>query len=414
MIRRLRQEEGGWALLTAVVVMTLMLSFGLAAYATVGTQTSQSKRERNSEASFTLSEGALSQQGYVLGYNWPANAADSYVDCSYGAGATSTPASQCPQPGNLTGGNFNQVDYTAGASWKTVVRDNRRGSGNSDFYGTDVNTTACMGASTVPCTYDANKDGKLWVRASATVRGRTRTIVALLKRERLTESFPRATLKADHFATTNNGNKVIIDSTGGQIVTRCVAVTGSNCNNYQADKGQVTPDGAIVQEPAQSAPTMDAAQLERFKAVANGTSPKTYYTSCPASLTGAVVYIDLPAATQCSYGANDTFNTAAAPGMVIMPRGTLTLGGGVTYNGVIYMGNLQNSAETVLSVGANASVVGGVIIDGSGGVEVGSSGAGGQNEPNLKFAPNAYNNLFSFGTAGLAQNTWRELPAGTQ
>lgn len=413
MIRRLRQEEGGWALLTAVLVLSLMLSFGLAAYATVGTQTSLSKVERNSEASFTLSEGALTQQGYVLGFNWPANT-PGFQDCSYGAGTNNTPAGQCPQPANLTGGNFTQVDYNAGASWKTVVRDNRRGTANSDFYGPDVNTTPCMAATTVPCTYDANKDGKLWVRASATVRGRTRTIVALLKREKLTESLPRATLRADHFATTNNGNKVIIDSNGSQIVTRCVAVTGPSCNDYEANKGQVTPNGSIVQDPPQPAPTMDDAQLERFKAVAMSSSPVTYYTSCPSSLTGAVVYIDLPTATQCSFNGNGIFNSATSPGLVIMPRGSVALGGGVSYHGVLYLGNKQNTSGAVLSVGGNANVLGGVIVDGPGGIDVGSSGSGGQNQANLQFSANAFNSLSTFGTAGLAQNTWRELPAGTE
>jgi len=392
----------------------MMMSFGLAAYAIVDTQTGESKKERNRESSFNLTEGALQQQGYVLGFNWPATAPAAYPDCSFGAGANVTPAGQCPQPANLVGGNFSQVDYAQDASWTTVVRDNRIGAAaplNSDFYDSTVDTTPCMGTTTVPCRWDANADGKLWVRASATVRGRTRKLVALLKRERLTEGFPRVTVKADRFRTTNKGNKLIIDSTGGQIVTRCQHVpTDGRCEDYEANKGQVSPAGSIVREPPQTAPTMDDGQLARFKAAAMSSNPVTYYTSCPSSLTGPVVYIDVPAGTQCSFSGSPTWNTPLAPGLVIMPQGRLRFTGGPTFYGVLYLANKDNYTGDALDMGGNAEVIGGVIIDNGAGISVGSSGDGGSNGPNLKFSANAFNALATFGTAGLIQNTWRELP----
>jgi len=408
MARRLRHEEG-WAVVTAVMVLMVMMSFGLAAYSVVDAQTAESKKDRNREASFNLAEGALQEQGYVLGFNWPA-AAPGYTDCAFGPAVNVSPAGQCPQPANLVGGNFSQVDVASGASWTTVVRDNPVAPGqNGDFYDSSVNTTPCMGLATVPCRWDANGDGKLWVRASATVRGKTRTLVALLKRERLTEAFPRATVKSDHFSTSNNGNKVIIDSTGGQIVTRCQNVpSGRPCADYEANKGQVTPAGAIVQEPAQTQPTMDTAQLGRFKAAAQSSNPPAYFTSCPSSLTGPVVYIDVPAGTTCSYTSNPVWNSFTAPGLVIMPHGKMNLGGGSTFYGVLYFANQENATDDVLTIHGNAEVIGGVIIDNGGGIDAGSSG--GSNEPNLQFSANAFNSLATFGTAGLIQNTWRELP----
>jgi hypothetical protein len=410
---RLQREEG-WAVVTAVMVLMLMMSFGLAAYAVVDTQTAESKKDRNREASFNLSEGALQEQAYVLGFNWP-GAAPGYVDCSSGAGADSTPPGVCPQPANLVGGNFTQVDVAQGAIWKTSVRDNRISPGgavqNSDFYDPTVETTACMGTNTAPCRWDANGDGKLWIRASATVRGKTRTLVALVKRERLTEDFPRVALKADHFSTSNNGNKVIIDSTGAQIVTRCQYVpSGRPCEDYNASKGQVAPAGSIVHEPPQTAPTMDDGQLARFKAAAESSTPRTYYDYCPPSLTGSVVYIDVPAGTTCSYSSNPVWNSATAPGLVIMPRGRMSLTGGATFYGVLYFANQDGYTGDVLDIGGNVEVVGGVVVDGGGGVTIGSSGAGGSNGPNLSFAANAFNPLATFGTAGLIQSTWRELP----
>lgn len=413
MSSRLRREDG-WTVVTAVMVVMMMMSFGLAAYSVVDTQTAESKQERNRESSFNLTEGALQQQSYMLGYAWPSTATLGYTDCSFGAGTNVTPAGKCPQPANLIGPNFSQADFVADASWTTVVRDNRVGGPtpqNSDFYDSTVHTTPCMGTTTMPCRWDANADGKLWVRASATVRGKTRKIVALLKRERLTEAFPRVTLKADRFATTNTGAELIIDSSGGQIVTRCQYVPpGRPCEDYQVNKGQVAPAGSIVREPPQTQPTMNDAQLARFKKAAETSNPPAYYTSCPSTLTGLVVYIDVPAGTQCSYSSSPTWNSLAAPGVMIMPRGRMTFTGGPTYHGVLYFGNQDNYTGNVLDMGGNAEVIGGVIIDNGGGVTVGSSGGGGSNGPNLQFSANAFNALATFGTAGLIQNTWRELP----
>jgi hypothetical protein len=41
---------------------------------------------------------------------------------------------------------------------------------------------------------------------------------------------------------------------------------------------------------------MTDVQLARFKAAAQSANPSTYYQSCPASLAGRVVFVDLPSA----------------------------------------------------------------------------------------------------------------------
>jgi type II secretory pathway pseudopilin PulG len=398
MTRRLRQEEG-WALVTAVVVLMLMMMIGLATYSTVGIQTSQSKSERNREASFNLTEGALQEQGYVMGFNWPGTAGAAYPDCSSGG---PTPLGKCPQPANLTGGNFTQPDYAAEASWKTVIRDNPSG---SDFY--DASVLAAPA-------WDSNGDRKLWVWATAKVRGKTRTIVALMKRERLAEAFPRAAVKADHFTVTNNGNKTLLDAAGGEVIVRCQA-QAANCASYEASKNQVLPANSIVTEPAQTQPTMSDGQLARFKAVAQ--SLGTYYSSCPSSLTGQIVYIDVASGVNCKFQDNNVYNSPSSPGFLVMPKGTVTLRGGLTYYGVIYMRNCTTDSSmtpcttgVVADIGGNVTVYGGVIIDGGGGLDIGSSGNGGSNLPNLKYSANSFNSLATFGTAGVVQNTWRELP----
>ena len=253
------------------------------------------------------------------------------------------------------------------------------------------------------------------MRATATVRGRTRTLVALLRRERLNEGFPRSTITAGYFNVTNNGNKTIIDSTGSQVIVRCDTEPpgpSSDCANYDPSRGQVSPADAVVQN-ASTPPAMSAAQVARFKAAAQSANPPTYYTSCPASLTGAMVFIDLPSATDCQYQGNSNYNTAAQPGVVIMPRGTMTLRGGVTFYGLLYLRNEQNSTGIVADIGGNGGVVGSVTIDGGGGLDAGSNGNSGVNTSNITYASNAFNSLVSFGTAGLVQSTWRELPPNT-
>jgi Tfp pilus assembly protein PilX len=391
--RRLARQDGS-AVVTAMLVTVIMMMLGLVTYAGVDVQTHQSAVERNRESSFNLSEGGLQQQGYVLGHNWPATASTAYGDCTFTATAANTPAGTCPQPPNLadaTGtGSFTQADYREGVQWKTTVRDNP---------GLTENYTAAV--LTAP-SYDANGDNKLWVRASATVRGRTRSLVALLKRARFTEPFPRNAVTAGSLAITNSGNKTFIDATGSQVVVRCTA-SGSACVDQPRDV-QIEPN-AVVREPA-TPPAMSAAQIERFKRAAQTASVPRYFDSCPsaAQLTGPVVFIDLPPGTGCSYN-NVTVNAEGAPGIIVMPRGTLSFKG-IMY-GLLYLANQQGSSGDVLTLQAGSEVIGGVSVDGAGRLLVGAASG---NRKTITYDPGAFNSLQTFGTAGLVQNTWRELP----
>ena len=91
--------------------------------------------------------------------------------------------------------------------------------------------------------------------------------------------------------------------------------------------------------------------------------------------------------------------------MVIMLSGKLELSGTVNYYGLLYHANLSNSSDgDLVKVHGNSQLAGGVIVDGQGGVEAGSSG-----KLNIKFDPNAFNDINAFGTAGVVQNTWREI-----
>lgn len=58
MIRSARDEEG-WAVVVAIVLMTIMLGVGLATLAVVDNQQKQSGNERQRESGLNLNEGVL-------------------------------------------------------------------------------------------------------------------------------------------------------------------------------------------------------------------------------------------------------------------------------------------------------------------------------------------------------------------
>jgi hypothetical protein len=99
-------------------------------------------------------------------------------------------------------------------------------------------------------------------------------------------------------------------------------------------------------------------------------------------------------------------NSEASPGFLVIANGTLELSGTANYYGIIYDANLQKSSEAVVTLQGNARVVGGITVDGSGGIEFGSSGE------NLEFDSTAVRNLTISAGAASTRNSFRILPAG--
>ena len=66
-MKRLRDDERGMVIVTAVMLLLIMVAIGLAVLSQVDTQTTQSRKERERESSFNLAEAALSAQTFVLG-----------------------------------------------------------------------------------------------------------------------------------------------------------------------------------------------------------------------------------------------------------------------------------------------------------------------------------------------------------
>jgi hypothetical protein len=411
-IGRLRAEQDGNVLVIAVTMVTLMLALGLTAMATVDTQTDVSKKDRQHESTFNLAEGVLNAQAFVLGRLGTGGPLAPFpTECTQ-----ASTDSLCPRPAQvaLTYSSATQNDYQPSPSttWRTRVRDNPTAAGAAI---NSYNPTLVAAASP----YDANGDHQLWVSAQATVRGRTRELVALIRVELIPVTFPAYALLAGSFETSNNGRKVIVDASDPSslgIGVRCVDATApstsSICLGYDPSKGQLDPPTRYAMGYPDKAAIRDE-DLQALTDYAKGNG--TYYTSCPSDPNGDVVVIE---SGNCSYnnstpaatGSAKCCNNVSNPGLLIMKCGSLTFNGNIEFYGLVYVPNKSTStgsycsSGTVVTTEGTSLIRGGVLIDGMGRMAAGSSGE------NIIFDPNAFNGINAAGTAGVVQNTWREVP----
>ena len=397
MLKMMRPEsERGSVMITAMLLIAVMVAVGLAVLSRVDTQTSQSRTQRVDESSFNYAEAALTTQIYILGRKGTGTVSKPYPETCPTAGNEF-----CPDPAkvSLNYSQSSQPDYDSSAGWQTWVRDNATTSGSTpDTFWTDSLLTSRP-------RYDQNADKLMWVRAEGTVRGRKRAMVGLIRIEPRPVTFPAYAILSGKFRTTNNGNHSasIVDTTGSLGVSvRCSATTipDSSCIDYEPTRGQIVPN--IVNTGYPESQTVSQDDLEALVDVARANG--TYYTSCPSSLTGDVVVLDTGG--ECSFQGNTQHNSLANPGLLIIWSGSIEFLGTTNFYGLIYHPNLSNSTDwDLVKVHGNSQVRGGVIVDGKhGGVSAGSSG-----QMNIKFDANAFNDINSFGTAGVVQNTWREI-----
>jgi Tfp pilus assembly protein PilX len=392
-------DARGSALVPALLIMGVMLTSGLALLALTEGNQRDSRREREREASFQLAEGVLNAQIYRLSTQWPSQRSEEGLYPADGCTAVSV-EDGCPN-GTSVQANFTGPDYTRGVSWKVQVRDNSNTAAN--HY-----TEALMSAGPGE-TRDLNGDNFVWARAEATVAGHKRVLVALVEAENTTLNFPRAAVVAGKFATTNKGNKVIVDTNGaannytaGDVIVRCDPATV--CASYERGKGQIEPDTVKGNVNQPNAVSPEALETLRQRAIAEG----NYIADgdpCPASLQGdqpgEIVFIEH--SNGCAYQGNVNWNTKEQPGFLVIGKGTIYLLGTTNFFGVIYHANTDNSSETLVDLNGNTQVIGAIAIDGAGGLMAGSS------KENVIYDPNVILGLEATGTASIVQNTFREI-----
>ena len=441
----MHRDEGGWAMVTTVTFLGMMMLIGITSLGIADFNSKQTRIQRERESALTLAEGVLMAQTFALARQWPGASRASYpATCTSEAATTG----QCPNRDTLDQTNsrvpssaaFTGVDFLSGTSWVTRVRDNYGAMASSySLAAADQALTGAKGTCPAPCTRDFNDDKAMWVQSRAVVRGQVRNVVALMKMEQLQEAVPVTGLTSGALKITTNTNSAMVDATGGNVNVRCVLDFGLNnqalCTDFRG--GQVTP---LPQQRDQNA-VMVPDQIERFRerAIIDG----TYHVGCPSTLVGRVVFVerctDPPNyggtwATACSAPlglSQRCLNTIQEPGVLIVRCGALRMTDTWTYVGLIYFvngsdGKCQNSEirgttpatcptngsatldpNTVLDTQSGFGVWGSIASDGNACVLFQSRSM------SLKFDIRAFSALASYGTVGLVQNTWRELPAGT-
>jgi hypothetical protein len=405
-VTRLLREQRASALVTAIVVSTMMMGLGLATYAYVDTRTSQSAQERARESSFNQGEAVLDSQTFLLSRFWPGSAETAYPDCTFSGGtltATNGNTTPCVDPADISQ-TFNTQDYltTPVASWNTKVRDN-------------AGTSQCDGVTASNCSYfydeattstqprwDANNDNAVWVRAETSVRGKRRILASLVRIENEPVIFPRSVLTSGWFRA-QGGPKPYVTQNGSTLALRCAPITDSSCYST-SQVGQVQGPGNVVgghqpyEDSSHVLPPSDLAKL-RARAQADG----TYSTagSCPSNFEGDVIFVE---DANCIINANLVLNQPPkSPGVIVFARGTLKVNGDFTMWGVIWMYNGQGATnDQIFDVRGSAIINGAVYIDGRGGFTLGGNSR-------ISYDPNAVGTISGYGVTALVKSSFREL-----
>jgi hypothetical protein len=409
-MRRINSERGT-AIVMAIVLMTMMVAVGLAAYSVVDTQQTESMRERQRESSFNLAEAALNSQSFVLSRRW-AGAATSFAGttptCSTGTGV----AAQCPDPAQLAAA-YNSPDFATGATWQTTVYDDRGPTAGipSPFYDASIIEAKSNGVDLTPH-WDANDNNRVWVKAETTVRGRNRTLVALVQVQELVEFLPKRVILAGQFELTPNGNHKYVltnpDATSEHPVTLRCNLNTPGCAEFTPDKKnpQIDPPGAIFGQEFVGKDAIEDDVKARLKerAIADG---KFFDGVCPTDtqLTGKVVWVQ--GCASGSYTKNNIWNSLENPGILIWADGFLEIGGNSDFYGIVYHLNNQDSSDNeLLRLRGGLTIHGGAFVDGPGGIDVGS------NSVNITYLEGAFVGVSSYGSASIVQNSWRDISGG--
>jgi Tfp pilus assembly protein PilX len=412
-MRRAR-DESGFALITSIIILTVMIGLGTGLLFLTDSQQKASAREQATEQAFNVAEAALNAQIGQLSHSWPTTEFPS--SCT---AASSTESNGCPSQKALEVGYPNGYSTRCSAGtpkdawgsaltneWTTYVRDDG-GLGNpaTQLFNSSTEQTAPA--------YDANKDLKLFVRSVGVVQCRTVVVVALASAQLVTVPFPITSISANWFETSNSGNKVIVNTKGGAseaggVSMRCSGFTGTEkeieeqCKKWDKVHGQVTPDTTNV--AANPSVTLTASQREGIKAEAK--LNKTYFApgTCPGSLAelkGKSTYVEGPCALSYTEG---TGNSEKEPGFLVLVNGTFKLDGNAEFFGTVYAANAQNSSGAVVQVHGNAKITGSIVVDANGGISFGSS------HENFTYNPAAAKELTSFVGASATRNSFRVLP----
>jgi Tfp pilus assembly protein PilX len=414
----LARQESGSALIAGIIVLMIIMLLGSVAIQAADVQSHQTSRERAGEASFNLAESGLDAESTALGQAWPSTSASAWPVCTQGTTTSST----CPQSAITAGYSTTYAGSVyKSPTWSVqLIDDNVSGVADGSYYADSILTNAGLAH------YDANADNKLWIRASATIAGQTRTVVAQVTRQSFVVDLPQNVLTSGGITTGNNGNKIIIeakDSTSsltGTVDVRCNASGGAPswrdpCAGWDPKHGQLDPANNYTLsyvDPIVSYQTLSNGEIEALRQSAQYGG--TYYsTTCPTFGTSGVMFVEN---ANCSYTSNATWGSETNPVALIIANGTLSINASQVY-GIIYMVDGQGSApssglctstqqNSVVTIGGSGSIYGGLFIDKCGTATIGDSGF------DLSYDTKVFNGFKTYAAPSVALSTFRVLGNG--
>ena len=396
---RLRNESGV-AVVVAVMVMTTMVTLGLATFALVDTQSSVSTRERSRESTYNYGEGVLNSEAFIAGQYWPGVSSTAALpDCSYANGnvtSSNGDTSMCPSAAALAA-TFNNLDYSGGVTWTGKVRDNSgtdacqfgTGGNTCSYYYSDSLLTAPR--------YDANGDNMLWVRSRLTVGNSSRTQVALVQVQKQSLPISRSVLSASSYTSTWSP-KLKIFPNGGDVLMRCPTAQNGTQNCMSLKNSSQVPASSV--KATNNAPAMNPSDLDllRQRAKIEG----GWSSSCPSNPTTSIVFIE---SGPCSASVLPA-TSPANPAVVVIVNGALNIGGGYPqdFYGLIYLVNQSNSSATLFSSVGLHRFHGAINVDGPGGVSIGTS-----SQTSLSFDQNVYSGVYAYANGAIVRPSYREI-----
>lgn len=176
----LRRQEGV-AVVTAIVLMTIMLVMGATMLALVDAQSEQTSQQRSTESSFDLAEATLSATEFLLAHNWPQTVTGGSCDSQTVSGTLTEPADGAPATLSTQVQRLLAQTYEGAASsssrWWVTVCDWAQ----TQYSSWDKSLLNGPGYDTSLQSSPAAQPRKLWVRAESLVAGRHRAVVGLVQ-----------------------------------------------------------------------------------------------------------------------------------------------------------------------------------------------------------------------------------------
>jgi hypothetical protein len=428
-LNALRRDERGSILVTAILVTVATLSLGLALMSLNDVQSRQSTAERTRDQAFNLAESVLTSEAYALSHAWPISAlaapsglgpngtSASCASSGFGAalGAIPIVGSATARIASNLAASFNDAAYT-GATWQVNVCDDTPVAAGV----TPAWVSGLLNAANL--NFDANANNKLWVRAQATVRGVSRTVVGLVDvgttsplptgfglingsmsvdMSKLSGGSPSGSLLGGLTdLLLGSSNPLLV----GRVGIRCgiydpLLIVSCLGGNGLAATGNALLGGTVLsnqynQFPSDTVVSQSTIDQFRSQAIATGTYVASSAGSHPSGLTSPSnpASCTMPSGTITSskilfieqVGNGDDYCKLSAnmtdPAMIVIGKGRLVIRGSgnqtspQTLSTVVYGLNLQRPTldsilgfKEVVRIDQNARVVGAVYVDGKSG-----------------------------------------------